>query len=140
MAKANNKTKANKNSTAAFLNSIEDKQKRKEAKEINRMMKELTNEKPVMWGNSIIGFGQYNYKYESGREGVFMKVGFSPRKNNLTIYIMPGFGRYTELMSKLGKYKTGKSCLYIKKLEDINQKTLKALIKDSFTQMTKKYG
>ena len=84
------------------------------------MMQELTGEKPEMWGPSIVGFGSYHYKYASGREGDWFLTGFSPRKQSLTLYIMSGFSRYEELMEKLGKYKTGKSCLYIKKLEDVD--------------------
>jgi len=103
-------------------------------------MKQISSEEPKMWGTSIVGFGNYHYKYESGREGDFMKVGFSPRKTSLTLYIMPGFKRYDDLMEKLGKYKTGKSCLYIKKLEDVDQDVLKELICSSFDHMTKKYG
>ncbi len=90
-----------------------------------------------MWGSSIVGFGNYHYKYESGREGDWFLTGFSPRKQNLTLYIMPGFAQYDELMKKLGKHKTGKSCLYIKSLEDINLPTLKQLIQQSVKHMTK---
>ena len=93
-----------------------------------------------MWGNSIVGFGNYHYKYASGREGDFMKIGFSPRKQNLTLYIMPGFDRYDALMKKLGKYKTGKSCLYIKRLEDVDWSVLRELSQRSYQYMTDKYG
>ncbi|RPI72272.1 MAG: DUF1801 domain-containing protein [Ignavibacteriales bacterium] len=93
-----------------------------------------------MWGPSIIGFGDYHYKYESGREGDFFITGFSPRKQNLTLYIMPGFKRYEELMQNLGKFKTGQSCLYIKKLEDVDLKVLKELIADSVKYMKEKYN
>ncbi|MBT8229217.1 MAG: DUF1801 domain-containing protein, partial [Bacteroidia bacterium] len=93
-----------------------------------------------MWGSSIVGFGEYHYVYETGREGDMMKIGFSPRKQNLTLYIMPGFDRYAELMSSLGKYKTGKSCLYIKRLEDVNLEVLIDLMQSSYDHMTKKYG
>ena len=92
-----------------------------------------------MWGPSIVGFGSYHYKYESGREGDMCITGFSPRKQNLTIYILPGFKRYSELMKKLGKYKTGKSCLYINKLEDVDMKVLKELISEDVKYMKKKY-
>lgn len=118
-----NKTVANKLSVHSFLNSVQDDKKRKEAKLIDKLMKEITGEKAIMWGTSIIGYGSYHYQYESGREGDFMKVGFSPRKSNLTLYIMPGFERYSSLMQKLGKFKLGKSCLYIKKLDDKSQKS-----------------
>jgi hypothetical protein len=90
-----------------------------------------------MWGSSIVGFGQYHFKYASGREGDWMATGFSPRKGNLTLYIMSGF-RNAELMKKLGKYKTGKSCLYIKKLDDVDKSVLKDLIKSSVDFIKKK--
>jgi len=140
MAKYENKTKPNKGSVIEFLNSIEDEQKRKESKKVIKIMKMITSEMPILWGTSIIGFGNYHYKYESGREGDYMKVGFSPRKQNLTIYIMNGFKKHEKLMDQLGKYKTGKSCLYIKTLDDINLEVLEQLIKDSYISMNKKYG
>ena len=93
-----------------------------------------------MWGDSIVGFGKYHYKYDSGREGDMCMVGFSPRKTSLTVYIMPGFEKYDDLMQQLGKYKTGKSCLYIKKLEDVKLDVLKSLIKESFRYMDEKYN
>jgi len=97
-----------------FINSIENEAKKNDSLKLLSMMEKITKTKPKMWGSSIIGFGKYHYKYESGREGDFMKVGFSPRKQNLTLYIMPGFNRNQELLEKLGKHTTGKSCLYIK--------------------------
>ncbi|MBV7338085.1 DUF1801 domain-containing protein [Chloroflexi bacterium TSY] len=98
-------------------------------------MKEVTGEEPQMWGTSIIGFGSYHFKYASGREGDWMLVGFSPRKQNLTLYIMPGFENYDELLGNLGKHKTGKSCLYINKLADVDQGVLKKLVKQSVDHM-----
>ena len=92
-----------------------------------------------MWGDSIIGFGKYHYKYASGREGDWMRIGFSPRKQNLTLYIMDGFEKYSELLESLGKYKTGKSCLYIKKMQDIDINILKELVKESLIHMEKLY-
>lgn len=100
-------------------------------------MKQATKAEPKLWGGSMIGFGSYHYKSESGREGDWFLTGFSPRKQNLTLYIMAGFGQYDELLKKLGKHKTGKSCLYIKGLEDIHLPTLKKLIQLSVKQMTK---
>lgn len=138
--KSTNKTQATKSSVSGFLNALEDSQRKKDSKKVLKLMKQLTGEKAVMWGSSIVGFGEYHYKYVSGREGDFMKVGFSPRKHALTLYIMPGFKRYDTLMSKLGSYKTGKSCLYIKRLEDVDEEVLSLLIKDSYTYMTEKYG
>ena len=94
-------------------------------------MEKASKQKPKMWGASIVGFGEYHYKYASGREGEWMRIGFSPRKQNLTLYIIDGFEKYDELMAKLGKYKTGKSCLYIKRLADVDEKVLKKLIAES---------
>ncbi|MCH8957420.1 DUF1801 domain-containing protein [candidate division KSB1 bacterium] len=125
------KTKPNEQSVEAFLNSVEDEKKRQDCLTILEIMKQITKAEPQMWGTSMVGFGTYHYKYESGREGDWFVAGFSPRKQNLTLYIMAGFSRYDELLSKLGKFKTGKSCLYIKKIEDVDLKTLKELIKQS---------
>ena len=129
------KTKVNEASVADFLNSVEDEQKRNDSFEVARLMEQITKEKPKMWGTSIVGFGSYHYKGASGREGDWMLIGFSPRKQNITLYIMPGFERYPELMNKLGKYSTGKSCLYIKRLSDINVDVLKELMDESIKMM-----
>ena len=125
------KTKPNDASVETFLNSVENEKRRQDSFVILEMMKKITGEKPKMWGGSIVGFGTYHYKYDSGREGDWFVAGFSPRKQNLTLYIMAGFRRYDELLSKLGKYKHGKSCLYINKLEDVNMKVLKELVSQS---------
>ena len=140
MAKANNKTVENDVDVSSFINSVEHDQKRIDSVKIDKLMRNITGESPKMWGDSIIGYGRYHYKYESGREGDLMKVGFSPRKQNLTLYIMPGFDRYEELITQLGKHKAGKSCLYINKLDDVNVDILKTLIKKSYDYMTHKYG
>ncbi|CAD5273425.1 MULTISPECIES: DUF1801 domain-containing protein [unclassified Imperialibacter] len=134
------KTKVNDVSVEGFLDKVEDEKKRNDAFEVLKLMKEVTGEKPKMWGSSIVGFGTYRYKYASGQEGDWMITGFSPRKTSLTLYIMPGFGRYEELMQKLGKYKTGKSCLYINKLTDVDLGILKTLVKESVDYMNKKYN
>ena len=136
---AENKTKANNASVTAFINSIEDKQRRSDVKKVASMMREATGSRARMWGANIVGFGQYHYKYESGREGDFMITGFSPRKQALTLYIVPGFTHFGSLMNKLGKYKTGKSCLYIKRLSDVDEKVLERLIIDSVKYMRKNY-
>lgn len=138
--KAKNKTTENDDSVVDFLASVQNDKRKEDAFKTLEIMKELLPEEAKMWGSSIVGFGNYHYKYESGREGEFLKVGFSPRKTSLTVYIMPGFNRYEELMSNLGKYKTGKSCLYIKNLEDVDLDILKSLIKESYDYMTSKYG
>jgi len=131
------KTKQNDQSVEKFLKSIADKSTREDCLAILQLMKQATKAEPKMWGASIIGFGTYHYKYESGREGDWFLTGFSPRKQNLTLYIMPGFARYEELMQKLGKYKIGKSCLYIKRLGDIDMAVLKQLVRQSVAHMSR---
>ena len=133
------KTKPTTQSVSAFLNAIEDDQIRKDCKQISKIMADATGAKPVMWGPSIVGFGKYRYKYASGREGDWMMTGFSPRKQNLTVYIMPGFDKYDALMKKLGKFKAGKSCLYFKSLEDVDLAVLEELVKSSVNYLKKKY-
>ena len=139
MPKAKNKTIENNQDVLQFLNNVEDPKRRKDSIKLLEIITELTNLKPKMWGSSIVGFGKYHYKYATGREGEFMKTGFAPRKQSLTLYIMPGFDRYEESLKMLGKYTTGKSCLYIKKLEDVNIDVLKQLISESVDYMTQKY-
>ena len=136
---ADNKTLKSNVSVAEFLNQIEDKHERADCKAIAKMMREATGNKAAMWGPSIVGYGTYHYKYASGREGDFFLCGFSPRARNLSIYIMSGFRDFNSLMGKLGKYKTGKSCLYIKKLDDVNAKVLQSLIDRSVKYMRRKY-
>ena len=134
------KTKPHDGSVEAFLNSVEHDKRREDSLAMLEIMKEITGEKAVMWGPSIVGFGKYHYKYESGHEGDSFLTGFSPRKQSLSVYIMAGFSRYEELMKQLGKYKTGKSCLYINKLEDVDQSVLRELIQASLEYMKEKYG
>ena len=134
-----NKTKATKASVSGFLNSIEDRQKRADARKVAAMMRKATGKRGKMWGTSIVGYGTYHYKYASGREGDFMVTGFSPRKQALTVYIMAGFGRFEALLDKLGKYKTGKSCLYIKRLADVDEQVLQKLIDGSVSYMRANY-
>ena len=129
------KTKVNEASVEGFLNSVKDEQARADCFEILKVMKQVTKEEPKMWGSSIIGFGSYHYKGASGREGDWMLTGFSPRKQNLTLYLMGGFDTHVDLLKKLGKHKTSVGCLYIKKLEDVDVKVLKELIKKSFNTM-----
>lgn len=125
------KTKKNDGSVEDFLKSIENQKRMEDSFLVLDMMKKITKSEPSMWGPSIIGLGHYHYKYASGRENDWFLTGFSPRKQSLTLYIMNGFKRYDEILSRLGKYKTGKSCLYINKLEDIDIKVLEELIKSS---------
>lgn len=131
------KTKVNDQSVAKFLGSVKEEQTRADCFAIMEMMKQATGAEPKMWGSSIVGFGSYHYKYESGREGDWFLTGFSPRKQSLTLYIMAGFEQYEELMKKLGKYKTGKSCLYVKKLAEVDQPTLRKLIQQSVKYLRK---
>jgi hypothetical protein len=133
------KTKVNEASVADFLNSVEDEQKRNDSLEIVRIVEQITKEKPKMWGTSIVGFGSYHYKGASGREGDWMVIGFSPRKQNLTLYLPGGLENYQGLMKKLGKYSTGKGCLYIKRLSDIDKNVLKELITESH-KVGRKHG
>jgi len=137
---AENKTKQNNQSVAKFISRVEDPQKRADSKAIIKLMKQVTKAEPKMWGSSMVGFDRYHYKYDSGREGDWFITGFSPRKQNLTLYIMPGFEKYDSLMQQLGKHKTGKGCLYINRLEDVDTQVLKELIKQSFQYMKKKYN
>jgi hypothetical protein len=132
MAKAKLKTQKNNADVEKFLDSIEDSQRRKDTEIVIQMMKEASSEEPIMWGKSIIGFGTYNYKYTSGREGEWMRIGLSPRKQSLSVYVMDGFAEYHELLNRLGKHKTGKACLYIKRLEDVDMGVLRELIKRSY--------
>jgi hypothetical protein len=131
------KTKKTKASVDKFLNSVKDEKKRKDSYTILKLMKQITKEEPKMWGTSMVGFGSYHYKYATGREGDWFITGFSPRKQNLTLYIMAGISKYPDLLKKLGKHKTGKGCLYINKIEDIDIKILKELIKQSVGYLNK---
>jgi len=133
------KTKENDASVEAFLDAVPDEKRRTDARAVAEMLERVTGCPPRMWGTSIIGFDRYDYIYESGRSGSLCIIGVSPRKAALTLYIMPGFRIYDELMAKLGKYKTGKSCLYIKRLEDIDMKVLERLAAASVKWMRKKY-
>ena len=128
---AENKTKPTRASVEAFLNGLKDERVRRDTLSLLEVFKQVTKQEPQMWGSSIVGFGQYHYKYPSGREGDAPLTGFSPRKQNLTLYLMGGFDNYGELLGKLGKYTTGKGCLYIKTLSDVHLPTLKKLIRES---------
>jgi len=137
---AENKTKETDADVDAFLAGVDHAKRREDAIAMKAIMERLTGYNAKMWGASIVGFGSYDYVYDSGHGGTFMLTGFSPRKTALTIYIMPGFSRAEELMAKLGKFKTGKSCLYINKLEDIDLTVLEELITDSVAFLKDKYG
>jgi len=133
------KTKVNKASVTSFMNGIADKQKRADCKAVAKMMRDATGNRAKMWGSAIVGYDNYDYKYASGRSGTFMITGFSPRAQNIAVYIMPGFTKFAGLLNKLGKHKTGKSCLYIKRLDDVDEKVLFRLINESVKEMRRKY-
>jgi hypothetical protein len=129
------KTVKNEQNVEAFLQSVENETRRMDGFEVLQMMQEVTGKEPKMWGDTIVGFGQYHFKYESGREGDMPLIAFSPRKQSMTVYIMPGFDNYDTLLGKLGKHKTGKDCLYINKLADVDKDVLRTLIKESYDHM-----
>lgn len=141
MAKAQNKTQITEVEPAQFVAAVEPEKKKQDAETLLSFFTRVTGLKPKMWGPSIIGFGRYHYKYESGREGDFMMTGFSPRKQNLSIYILPGyrFGDMQEKLSRLGKHKIGKSCLYINKLDDVDMDVLEEIVRDGVAYMRDKY-
>ncbi len=130
------KTRQNDKSVDDFMSQIDIEKRRQDCFTILKFMKKITGSEPKMRGDSIVGFGNYHYKYASGREGDWFLTGFSPRKQSLILYIMSGFGKYAELLEELGKFKTGKSCLCTKNLEDIDMPTLKELINQSISNFT----
>lgn len=132
------KIKPGEQSAVVFVAELPDAQRRTDCLRLIELMSAATGCQPVMWGGSIVGFGKYRYRYESGREGLWPVIGFSPRKNDLTLYITPGFEQFDDLMQKLGKYKTGKSCLYLKRLADVDQQVLEQLIEASIKAMASK--
>jgi Domain of unknown function (DU1801) len=134
-----NKTKATSDNVAAFLAAVEPEQKRRDAKTVCALMHRLTGDEPVMWGPSMIGFGRYRYKYDSGREGEMFRLGFSPRKAKLVLYIVDGFPEHAGLLAKLGKHKTGKSCLYLNTLADADPGVLEELMRRSIAVMAQRY-
>jgi len=131
------KTKPTKASVSKFLRAIQDEATRKDCQQLTKTMKEVTGAEPRMWGPSIVGFGTYHYVYASGREGDWFLTGFSPRKQNLTLYIMSGFDEYEDLLGRLGKHKKSKSCLYVRSLEDLDLTVLKRMIRASVRHMQK---
>lgn len=141
MSTQQNKTQPTDAPVESFINSLADEQQRKDSAHLVALMRDITGNEPVMWGPSIIGFGAYHYKYESGREGDMPAVGFSPRKGNLSIYVLDDANRQSELLEKLGPHKTGKVCLYVKRLSDVDLKILKQLIRVAYDDvMSGKYG
>ena len=140
MAKAELKTKPTKQTVSAFIGAIEDPARRKECRAVAALMKKVTKASPKMWGGAIVGFGDIHLKYASGRELDWFKVGFSPRKQSLTLYLMPGSEKYAELLARLGKVKAGKGCVYVNRLEDIDVGVLERLVRESAVQAEKHRG
>jgi hypothetical protein len=139
MANSENKTKPTAVSVSDFIEAVADERQRADAHSILAMMEGVSGHKPKMWGPGIIGFGSYNYRYESGRDGKWPRIGFSPRKGQTVLYIIDGFRGHGDLMAKLGKHKIGKSCLYIKRLSDVDEAVLEQLCIASLQWMAQKY-
>lgn len=133
------KTRAGDEDVDAFLAGIEDESRREDCRAVVSLMREVTGEEPRLWSGGMIGFGSYHYRYESGREGDWFLTGVSPRKQNLTLYILPGHERYPDLMERLGRCKTGKSCIYVKTLEDIDTAVLRELVARSVEHLRRTY-
>lgn len=134
-----NKTKPTAASVEEFIAAVPDPQKREDARTLTAMMSRLSGEKPYMWGSTIVGFGTYRYKYDSGREGEAGRIGFSPRAKEHVIYLIDGYAGKEAQLARLGKHRIGKSCLYIKKLSDVDQGVLEEMIRDTLTFMDEKY-
>lgn len=126
------KTQPNDGNVEAFLAEVADERRRADARTVCALMTEITGHQPTMWGTALVGFGRYRYTYASGRAGEWFVVGFSPRKQNLTLYLLDGFDGYADLLGRLGKHTTGKACLYVKKLDDINEDVLRELVARSY--------
>lgn len=133
------KTTPTEASVDAYIDAVEDAQKREDCRAVAAMMAEVTGAPARMWGSSIVGFGSYHYRYASGREGDFMETGFAARKRELTLYVMAGFSEYGDLLAKLGKHKTGKSCLYIKRLADVDVGVLREVVERSVAWIRARY-
>lgn len=131
---AENKTKATEMSVQSYLSNIADGSRRKDCEALTKLMSKVTKQEPKMWGTSIVGFGSYHYRYESGREGEAPVAGFSSRKGDITLYLASSFPGQEELLTKLGRHKTGKGCLYIRKISDVDLKTLEQLIVESYAE------
>lgn len=136
---AENKLQPTQESVEAFLDAVPDPRRREDAKRVRALMERLSGEPAVLWTYGIVGFGRYHYRYDSGREGHAGRIGFSPRAKELVLYLIGGFPRHQALMDRLGKYKTGKSCLYIKRLSDVDEAVLEELIAEALAYMRGKY-
>jgi hypothetical protein len=133
------KTVATGKSVTEFINSIDDPQRRRECKEIMKLMRRVTGKQPVMWGDSIVGYDRYRYKRANGREFEMLRTGFSPRKAALTLYVLPGYSDYGAVLKRLGPHKQGKSCLYLKRLADVDMEVLEELIRAGYDEMNQRY-
>ena len=140
MPKAKNKTVPTTASVDDFIAGVADEARARDCRELVRLMRTATGETPRMWGPGIVGFGEYHYKYDSGREGDSFIIGFSPRKSELALYFVNGFATSADLLARLGRHKTGKSCLYVKRLDDLDRGALTELIERSVKHMTRKYA
>ncbi|MGK6354535.1 DUF1801 domain-containing protein [Sphingomonas sp. DT-207] len=136
---AETKTRPTQCSVAEFIDAVPDPTRREDARTVAALMERLTGEPPAMWGPSIVGFGSYHYKYDSGHEGDACRIGFSPRKAELVLYVLSGGAEEAELLSRLGRHRTGKSCLYIRKLVDVDMAVLEALVRHSVAAMGARY-
>lgn len=134
-----NKTVASDASVSAFLNTVEPEWKRQDAQRLDAIFREVTGFEPTMWGPSIVGYGRYHYVYQSGREGDFLATGFSPRARNFSIYIMPGYADFSKILGRLGKHKTGKSCLYVTRLSDIDEDVLRELVRAGLKDLASRW-
>jgi len=140
MAKAKLKTTPTKVSPSAFLSALPDEAQRRDAKALHKLLRRVTGKRATMWGTSIVGYGKYDYTYESGREGTSLRIGFSPRKGKLVVYIMPGYTDHSAILARLGKHKIGKSCLYIRRLSDVDLDVLEELAQAGWQDMAERYG
>lgn len=137
---AKNKTQPTSVSVTDFINSVPDEGKRKDSFHLLELMRDMTGHEPVMWGSSIIGFGKYHYRYDSGHEGDAPLLGFSPRKAAISLYVFTGLEAHEGLLERLGKFKRGKACIYVKKMADVDEESLKRLMRETIDFMQKKYG
>ena len=137
---AENKIRLSDGDVETYIESVENERRREECRAATAMIAEVSGYPPRMWGDSMIGFGSYRYQSDSGRQGEWFLVGLAPRKQNLVLYIMPGFSQYDDLLARLGKHKTGKSCLYLTKYADVDQDVLRQLVRLSVDHMRAKYG
>ena len=136
---AKNKTTETTNSVIDFINTVENEKQRDDSFKLMELMRSISGHEPKMWGPSIIGFGRYHYKYDSGHEGDAPLIGFSPRKNAISLYVFTGLEEHKHLLEGLGKFKMGKACIYVKKLSDINQQTLSLIMKETINYLQSKY-